>query len=134
MSKLNLENFKKRVNLTTKFGQQTKDELKHPGIDLAAPTGTAIPALADGTIVSEGPTNNGMGNVVTLKDDQGNTHSYSHLSQFNVKPGTRVKKGQTIAKMGASGNSYSQTGGDPSHLDIRISNAYGRWIDPMLYF
>jgi len=128
------KNLKKIGNVTTPFNGQTKDEAVHPGLDIANKTGTPIPALANGTVVAEGPVDNGMGNVVTLKDDQGNTHTYSHLSQFSVKPGTRVKKGQTIAKMGKSGNSYSPSGGDPSHLDVRISDAYGRWIDPMLYF
>ncbi len=40
---------------------------------------------------------------------------------------------QQIAKMGQTGNSYSPSGGDPSHLDLRISNAYGRFMNPLTY-
>jgi len=120
-------------NLTTPFGAKTKDEQKHMGIDIAAPTGTPIPAFEDGTIISEGTKTNGLGNVVILKDKNGNTHQYGHLSSFSVKPGTVVKKGQTIAKMGSSGNSYSPSGGDPSHLDIRIADKFGKWKNPTKY-
>ena len=119
--------------ITTPFGGKTKDEPNHPGIDIANKSGTPIPAFADGTITSVGPTTNGQGNVITLKDGGGNTHQYSHLQGALVKPGTVVKRGAPIATMGKSGNSYSPSGGDPSHLDIRISNAYGRWKNPLTY-
>lgn len=120
-------------NVTTPFGGSTRGEAFHPGVDIANRTGTLIPAFADGQITAVGPTKNGMGNVVTLKDSGGNTHQYGHLQTVNVKPGQIVKKGQAIAQMGATGNSYSPTGGDPSHLDIRIVNAYGKWKNPMTY-
>lgn len=119
--------------ITTPFGGQTRGEAIHPGIDFANKTGTPIPAFANGKIMSVGPTSNGMGNVVTLKDAGGNTHQYGHLQGAVVKPGQIVKKGQQIAKMGSTGNSYSPTGGDPSHLDLRIVNAYGRWKNPLTY-
>jgi hypothetical protein len=35
--------------------------------------------------------------------------------------------------MGKSGNSYSPSGWDPSHLDLRIVDAYGRYKNPMTY-
>lgn len=120
-------------NITTPFGGQTRGEGFHPGLDIANKSGTPVPAFADGTVTSVGPTSNGMGNVVTLKDSEGNTHQYGHLQAAMVKPGTVVKKGQPIAKMGKTGNSYSPTGGDPSHLDIRIVSAYGKWKNPMTY-
>ena len=126
-------NLRQIGNVTTPFGGSTRGEAFHPGIDIANRTGTPVPAFADGTIQSVGPTSNGMGNIVTLKDNGGNTHQYGHLQGAIVKPGQVVKKGQQIAKMGATGNSYSPTGGDPSHLDLRIANAYGRWKNPMTY-
>jgi len=119
--------------ITTPFGARTKDEPVHKGVDFANKSGTPIPAFADGVITGVGTTNNGLGNVVTLKDAAGNNHSYGHLQGAVVKPGMRVKKGQQIAKMGATGNSYSPSGGDPSHLDIRISDAYGRYKNPLGY-
>ena len=124
---------KKIGNLTTPFGGQTRGEANHPGLDIANAPGTPIPAFADGVIKSTGPTTNGMGNIVTLQDTDGNTHQYGHLQEAVVKPGMRVRKGQQIAKMGKTGNSYSPSGGDPTHLDIRIANAYGQWKNPLTY-
>lgn len=119
--------------ITTPFGGQTKDEGYHPGVDFANKSGTPIPAFADGVITGVGKRTDGFGNVVTLKDNEGNVHQYGHLQNALVKPGKRVKKGQPIAQMGKSGNSYSPTGGDPSHLDLRIANAYGKWKNPLTY-
>lgn len=119
--------------VTTPFGGTTKDEAQHKGVDFANRSGTPIPAFADGVVTGVGSTSNGMGNVVILKDGQGNTHQYGHLQGSNVKPGQQVKKGQQIARMGATGNSYSPSGGDSSHLDIRIINAYNKYVNPMTY-
>ena len=119
--------------VTTPFLGKTRGENVHKGVDFAAPSGTPIPSFADGVVTGVGKTTNGMGNVVILKDSGGNTHQYGHLQTATVKPGTRVKKGQQIAKMGKSGNSYSPSGGDPSHLDIRIASAYGKWKNPMTF-
>lgn len=119
--------------ITTPFGGSTRGEKFHPGVDIANVPGTPVPALADGVITSVGKTTNGFGNIVTLKDKEGSVHQYGHLQGANVTPGMRVKKGQQIARMGRSGNSYSPTGGDPTHLDVRIANAYGRWKNPTSY-
>lgn len=120
-------------NLTTNFGGTTKGEGFHPGIDVANKEGTPIPSFADGVVTGVGPKNDGMGNVVTLKDSEGNIHQYGHLKSALVKPGERVKKGQPIAQMGKTGNVYSPSGGDPTHLDLRIANAYGKWKNPLTY-
>jgi len=127
------QRFSNLGNITTPFLGRTRDETQHKGVDFANRNGTPIPAFSDGVITSVGTTNNGMGNVVTLKDKGGNTHQYGHLHSSLVKPGQVVKKGIPIAKMGDSGNSYSPNGGDSSHLDIRISDAYGRWKNPLKY-
>jgi murein DD-endopeptidase MepM/ murein hydrolase activator NlpD len=116
--------------VTTPFGGKTRGEPVHPGIDIANKPGTPIPAFADGKVVAAGPTTNGMGNIVAIKDTAGNTHQYGHLGNVNVKKGQEVKKGQALGPMGSSGNSYSPSGGDPTHLDVRIADAYGRWQNP----
>ena len=124
---------KKLGNLTTSFGGKTRGENFHQGLDVANKSGTTIPALSSGVITGVGATNNGFGNVVTLKDTNGNTHQYSHLQKALKRPGQIVKKGQPIASMGNSGNSYSESGNDSSHLDLRISNSYGRYFNPLTY-
>jgi len=130
---MNPNYFKNLGRLTTPFGGKTRGESSHKGIDIANKTGTLIPAFADGVVQGVGPTQNGMGNVIVMKDNGGNVHQYGHLQNSLVKPGSVVKKGQPIAKMGATGNTYSPSGGDPSHLDLRIATAYGKWKNPMTY-
>ena len=125
--------FKKLGNITTPFLAKTRDEAQHKGVDFANKSGTPIPAFGKGTITGVGQKTDGTGNVVILKDSKGNTHQYSHLQHAIVKPGMKVKKGQIIAAMGKSGNSYSPSGGDPSHLDIRIASKFGRYLNPLTY-
>lgn len=125
--------FKNLGKITTPYGGSTKDEGNHPGVDFANASGTPIPAFAGGTITGVGSKQDGTGNVVILKDNNGNTHQYSHLQSANVKLGDTVEKGEQIAEMGKSGNSYSPSGGDPSHLDIRIVSAYGKFKNPLTY-
>lgn len=119
--------------ITTPFLAPTKDEPQHKGVDFANKNGSPIPAFADGVITGVGTKTDGTGNVVTLKDTMGNSHQYSHIKRSLVKPGTRVRKGQEIAKMGDSGNSYSPTGGDASHLDLRIVDPQGNYQNPTSY-
>ena len=127
-------NLLKRLgNITTSFGGRTRGDPNHQGVDIANKNGTIIPAMEDGVIQATGSKTDGAGNVAILRDKNGNTHQYSHLKNALVKPGTRVKKGTPIAQMGSSGNSYSPSGGDATHLDLRISNAYGRYINPLTY-
>jgi murein DD-endopeptidase MepM/ murein hydrolase activator NlpD len=125
--------------VTTPFGGQTRYETFHRGTDLAAPIGTPINAFAGGTVV-ESVTGKkqgdaGFGNFITIRDDQNNLWRYSHLGQeFVPVTGTRVNQGQEIATMSNTGSTYSQSStGTGSHLDIRLQNAYGKYVDPLAY-
>ena len=124
---------KKLGNLTTEFGGKTRNDPNHMGVDIAAAEGTPIPAMEDGVILKTETRNDGAGNVAILRDKKGNIQQYSHLKQALVKPGTVVKKGQPIAQMGHSGSSYSPSGGPSDHLDLRITNAFGRYMNPLTY-
>lgn len=126
----NYKNVTALGNLTTPFGGKTRGENFHPGIDIANVPGTPVPALEDGVVTSVGKTSNGFGNVVVLRDNTGKVHQYGHLMAATVKAGEKVRKGQQIGKMGKTGNSYSPSGGDPTHLDVRVANAKGGWTDP----
>lgn len=117
--------------ITTPFMGKTRDEPVHPGVDFANKSGTPIPAFSDGVITGVGGKKDGSGNVVMLKDKKGNVHQYGHLQKAAVKIGQMVRRGQRIASMGDSGNSYSPTGGDASHLDIRVASPDGKWKNPL---
>jgi len=122
-------------NITTPYGGKTREEKFHPGVDIAAANGTPIPSMTDGVVtnVVTGRKNgdNNFGNQVSIKDRQGNTTTYSHLKDVMAKPGQQVKEGQVVMNMGDTGASYSPKGGDSSHVDIRIVDAYNRYRDPL---
>jgi len=118
--------------MTTPYGGSTRYEKFHPAIDLAAPTGTAIPSLTGGT-VTEAKNSPAFGNTVVVQDSEGNYLRYSHLNKDWVEVGDSVTKGQQIGEMGATGNVYSTSGGDPSHLDLRIYNSAKQYFNPSEY-
>ena len=131
------QNLNKLGNVTTPFLGRTKFEPQHQGVDVANRRGTPIPAFANGTVtsISNGFKNgdNGYGNSVTVTDQSGNIHKYSHLLRPLVKLGQQIKKGQVIGQMGDTGSSYSPTGGDSSHLDYRVASKFGKMKNPLTY-
>lgn len=90
----------------------------HPGIDLAAPTGTPIHATADGTIVAAGWNNGGYGNMVEIDHGKGIHTRYGHMSRVLVTDGEHVTRGQVIGLVGSTGHST----GSHCHYEVRIDN------------
>lgn len=78
--------------------------MPHRGIDYAAPSGTPILAAGDGRVLTAAKNKNN-GRYVVLQHGEQYTTKYLHLSKFahGVKAGTRVKQGQTIGYVGATG-------------------------------
>lgn len=76
----------------------------HLGTDFAAPQGTPIIATADGVIL-EASFSKYNGNYVKVKHDKMYTTQYLHMSKFakGLKRGTKVKQGQIIGYVGATG-------------------------------
>lgn len=122
---------------TTPFGGKTRYEGVHPGIDLAAEPGTKIRAFTPGVVVGgemgKKQGEKGYGNYIIVKDPYGNLHRYSHLQDSWVKIGQPIFTGQDLGSMGNSGSTYSTSGGTGTHLDYRISDAYGKYMNPTKY-
>ncbi len=76
----------------------------HLGTDFAAPTGTPIRSVGDG-IVLEAKYNGNNGNYVKIKHNSTYSTQYLHMSKIasGLKPGAKVKQGQTIGFVGATG-------------------------------
>ena len=87
----------------------------HTAVDYAAPTGTPVMTIGDGTIVSAGWTNGG-GNTVKVRHNSVYTTSYMHLSRYGagIKAGARVRQGDVIGYVGSTGMSTGP------HLDFRV--------------
>lgn len=97
----------------------------HYGIDYAAPAGTPVWAVADGTVVSVG-WRGGFGKVVVLRHRNGYKTYYGHLSRYGpgIKKGVRVRQKQIVGYVGSTGLSTGP------HLDYRLSKD-GRFLNPL---
>lgn len=113
-------------HITSRYG--AREEIRdhtHQGLDIAAPTGTKIKAVADGTVSYSG-VKGGYGNLIILDHGNGITSYYGHCSKLCVNVGKEVKAGDIIAEVGNTGNST----GSHLHLEIRQN---GKYIDPAKY-
>lgn len=104
--------------LTTRYSEA------HPGIDLAAPAGTPVRAIAAGTVVWSGWKDTGGGYVVVIRHSDGMISTYNHNRRLLVRAGDAVRAGQQIAEVGSTGWSTGP------HLDLRISMG-GRLVNPL---
>lgn len=88
----------------------------HFGVDYAAPIGTPVWAVADGTVVSCG-WSGGFGKQVVLRHANGYMTYYAHLSSYGpgVRKGTQVRQQQVIGYVGSTGLSTGP------HLDYRLA-------------
>ncbi len=97
----------------------------HAGIDYAAPYGTAIYAAEDGVVLTSGWIN-GYGYTVTINHGGGYVTLYAHCSKLLVGAGQAVKRGETIAKVGSTGNST----GNHLHFEVKVN---GKAVNPTEY-
>jgi murein DD-endopeptidase MepM/ murein hydrolase activator NlpD len=97
----------------------------HLGVDYAAPPGTPIWAVADGTVAFCG-WNNGYGNQVILRHMNGYMTYYGHLSGFGtgIRKGVKVRQKQIIGYVGSTGLSTGP------HLDYRLAKG-GQFLNPL---
>lgn len=90
----------------------------HFGVDVAAPTGTAVFAPAAGIVTLAEPDLYYSGGTIVLDHGQGLSSSFLHLSEVSVRVGQRIEKGETLGKIGATGRATGP------HLDWRMN-----WLD-----
>ena len=97
----------------------------HTAVDYAAPTGTPVVAIGDGTVVSAGWAGGG-GNTVKIRHNSVYTTSYMHLSKYGpgIKAGVHVQQGQVIGYVGMTGTATGP------HLDFRVYQN-GTAINPL---
>ncbi|MFF2331629.1 MULTISPECIES: M23 family metallopeptidase [unclassified Streptomyces] len=114
--------------ITSTFGQAGSmwSSGYHTGLDFAAPTGTPIKAIHTGTITSAGWSGSyGYRTVLELED--GTELWFCHQSSIGVSVGQKVTTGDTIGRVGATGN---VTG---PHLHLEVHTPDGTGIDPMAW-
>ncbi|MBI4397448.1 MAG: M23 family metallopeptidase [Elusimicrobia bacterium] len=95
----------------------------HLGTDYAAPTGTPVVSVGDGVVIFKG-WKKAYGNFVQVRHNGTYTTCYGHFSRFakGLRSGSRVKQGQVIGYVGATGYATGP------HLDFRVIQN-GRFVN-----
>ncbi|MFJ8078923.1 M23 family metallopeptidase [Streptomyces sp. NPDC096176] len=114
--------------LTSTYGESGSmwSSGQHTGLDFAAPTGTPVKAVHGGTVKSAGWSGS-YGYRIVLELDDGTEILYAHLSSMTASAGQKVTTGETIGRVGATGN---VTG---PHLHLEVHTTGGSGIDPMAW-
>lgn len=99
----------------SRFHPVLKTRTPHYGVDYAAPLGTPVIAVGDGTVI-ESRYRGANGNIVKIQHNSTYTTAYLHLNGFasGIKKGVKVKQGQVIGYVGRTGRVSGV------HLDYRI--------------
>ncbi|MGH9053923.1 MAG: M23 family metallopeptidase [Acidimicrobiia bacterium] len=110
------------------YGVFAKDRI-HRGIDLFAPRGTPVVAVADG-FVERARYGSNAGSYVVIRHGDGWESWYLHLTGFaeGIEPGAFVEAGQLVGGVGTTGNAR----GTHPHLHFEL-HRYGRFVNPYWY-
>ena len=99
-----------------------KTSSPHLGLDFRVPSGTPVEAMNDGTVLLARPLYF-EGNFVVIDHGQGLLTLYMHLSEFKVKEGEQIKRGQILGLSGGTGRAT----GPHLHVAVRWQGTY---LDP----
>lgn len=98
----------------------------HGGIDIRAHMGWPVTAFKPGTVIRAGE-NGPLGISVDIRQEDGMTARYGHMSKTLVKSGQRVAAGEPVGLVGCTGRT---TG---AHLHFGLLDASGKAVDPLPY-
>jgi hypothetical protein len=119
----------KAARVTARLGQKGPywdAQVGHRGTDFAAPQGTPVLAIGDGSVkVTSGGE---LGNQVFITHANGFVSHYCHMSTISVGDGSTASQGKPI---GAAGNTGTNSHG--AHLHFVLYSASGQSVDPFNY-
>ena len=95
----------------------------HAGVDIAAPAGRHVPAVAPGRVFFAGSAR-GYGNLVVIDHADGTSTRYAHLGDVSVREGDAVEAGRALGTVGSTGRSTGP------HLHFELRQA-GRPVNPV---
>jgi murein DD-endopeptidase MepM/ murein hydrolase activator NlpD len=99
----------------------------HNGMDFTAPAGTDVYSTGNGIVVSVQSSQRGLGKNIIIDHGFGYTSIYAHLSNFNVRLGQKVQRGDVIGYVGSTGTSIA----NHLHYEIKLN---GVNVDPVNYY
>ncbi len=119
--------------LSSPFGPRKKPNGTwgfHRGIDLAAPRGTPVKAAGDGIVVQATYDPEGYGNTIVIEHDHKFRTRYAHLDKIYVHRGQKIKQGEYIGRVGATGFvRKSRRGSSGTHLHFEVY-VFGKHENP----
>lgn len=104
-----------------------KTSRMHTGVDFSADIGTEVYATGDGVVEELENGSWGYGKCIVLNHGFGYKTRYAHLSEFKVKAGQKVKRGELIGLVGNTGKST----GPHLHYEVEMN---GNKINPINFF
>lgn len=114
-----------RGRVISGYGVKASGE-RNDGINIEAPEGTPIKAAEGGEVIYAGNELKGYGNLVLIKHPSGFVSAYAHAGEILVQRGDTIMRGQTVGKVGATGNVTRPQ----LHFELRSGN---RPVDPLPY-
>ena len=102
------------LRISSEFGESRSGGRRHKGIDMAVPQGTPVMATASGTAIFSGR-QGAYGNIIVINHGGGYETAYAHLHKRLTNAGNRIRRGQTIGLVGATGNAT----GPHLHYEVR---------------
>lgn len=109
--------------IVSEFGPKAGG-LQNDGINIAAPRGTAFRAADNGVVIYAGNELRGFGNLLLIRHESGVVSAYAHADELAVQRGDQVRRGQTIGRVGSTGNVTSPQ----LHFEVRKGT---RAVNPM---
>lgn len=103
----------------------------HKGIDIAIPQGTSLQSPISGTVTYAG-VDGGWGGTIVIEDVEGNEVRLSHLSSIGIRPGMKIRKGESIAQSGGSKGTKGAGNSTGPHIDLRVK-VNGKYVDPLKF-
>ena len=112
--------------VVSRFGEKSFGQ-RNNGINIASKEGSTVKVAENGVVVYSGSALKGFGNLILVRHADGYLTAYGYNSQNLVKKGDRVKRGQTIAKVGSSGDARKAM----LHFELRRNS---KPVDPLKHF
>jgi peptidoglycan hydrolase-like protein with peptidoglycan-binding domain len=120
------------IKVNQAFGVANGHESSHPGVDLAASSGTQVKSPADGKIIKTATDSPKCGGTVTIQHGGGFTSRYCHLKNINTQVGQDVKQGDVIGISGGDASDYGKGNSTGAHLHFELKKD-GSLVDPLDY-
>ena len=127
---IRVDRLKRGIHMLSGFGMRFHPVHKvlrmHKGLDFTSPTGTAIQATGNGTIIKVRKSRTGYGRHVVIDHGFGYKTLYAHMKDIEVQVGDKVLKGQRIGTVGNTGTSTAP------HLHYEV-HYMGKAVNPIHY-